>query len=42
MFYLFYRKRGSLIILIIGHGLYNLLGMLMVMGAFSFLGIVPQ
>ena len=42
VWYLFYRKRGSLIIPILGHGLYNLLCVLTAMGAFSFLGIIPK
>lgn len=41
VWYLFYRKRGSLIIPVIGHGLYNLLCTLTSMGVFSFLGIIP-
>lgn len=41
IWYLFYRKRGSLIIPIIGHGLFNLLCTLTSMGVFSFLGITP-
>ncbi len=41
VWYLFYRKRGSLIIPILGHGLYNLLCVLTAMGTFSFLGIIP-
>jgi membrane protease YdiL (CAAX protease family) len=42
VWYLFYRKRGSLIIPILGHGLYNLLCVLTAMGTFSFLGIIPK
>ncbi|MFP4165026.1 MAG: CPBP family intramembrane glutamic endopeptidase [Chitinispirillaceae bacterium] len=41
IWYLFFRKRGSLIIPIIGHGLFNLLGVLARAGALSFIGIVP-
>lgn len=41
VWYLFYRKRGSLIIPVLGHGLFNLLCVLAAMGAFSFLGIKP-
>ncbi|HQA59319.1 MAG TPA: type II CAAX endopeptidase family protein [Acetivibrio sp.] len=41
VWYLFYRKRGSLIIPVIGHGLYNFLCTLASMGVFSFLGIIP-
>lgn len=41
IWYLFYRKRGSLIIPIIGHGLCNLLGILARSGALSFIGIIP-
>jgi len=42
IWYLFYRKRGSLIIPIIGHGLCNLLGILARAGALSFIGIIPM
>ncbi len=41
IWYLFFRKRGSLIIPIIGHGLFNLLGILARNGALSFFGILP-
>jgi membrane protease YdiL (CAAX protease family) len=41
IWYLFFRKRGSLIIPVIGHGLCNLLGILARVGAFSFIGITP-
>ena len=40
--YLFYRKRGSLIIPVIAHGLYNLLIILGSLGAFHFLGLVVK
>jgi len=42
IWYLFYRKNGSLIIPMIGHGLFNLLGILARIGIFSFLGIIPK
>lgn len=41
IWYLFFRKRGSLIIPIVGHGLFNLLGILARCGALSFIGIIP-
>jgi membrane protease YdiL (CAAX protease family) len=41
IWYLFFRKRGSLIIPVVGHGLFNLLGILARAGALSFLGIIP-
>lgn len=41
IWYLFFRKKGSLIIPIIGHGLFNLLGILARCGALSFIGIIP-
>lgn len=42
IWYMYYRKRGALIIPIIGHGGLNLLSLLARAGAFSFLGIIPQ
>ena len=42
IWYLFYRKRGSLSIPIIAHGLYNLLGILTSLGVFSFNGLIPK
>jgi CAAX amino terminal protease family. len=42
IWYLFYRKRGSLSIPVIAHGLHNLLYMLAGLGAFSFIGIIPK
>jgi membrane protease YdiL (CAAX protease family) len=41
IWYLFFRKRGSLIIPIIGHGLCNLLGVLARAGVLSIVGIEP-
>ena len=41
IWYLFFRKRGSLIIPIVGHGLFNLLGILARCGVLSFIGIMP-
>lgn len=41
IWYLFFRKKGSVIIPIIGHGLFNLLGILARCGALSFIGIIP-
>jgi hypothetical protein len=42
IWYLFFRKRGSLIIPIIGHGIFNLLGILARYGALRFIGIIPM
>lgn len=41
IWYLFFRDRGSLIIPMIGHGLFNLLGILARCGVFGFFGILP-
>jgi len=41
IWYLFFRKRGTLIIPVAGHGLFNLLGILARAGALSFVGIIP-
>lgn len=41
IWYLFYRKKDSLIIPIIGYGLFNFLGILARIGFFTFIGIVP-
>ena len=41
IWYLFFRKRGSLIIPIIGHGFFNLIGILARAGAWSYIGIIP-
>ena len=42
IWYLFFRRNGSLIIPIIGHGLCNLLGIMARAGGLCFLGIIPQ
>lgn len=42
IWYLFFRKTGSLLIPVIGHGLCNFLGILARIGAFSLIGIIPQ
>lgn len=42
IWYLFYRKRGSLLIPIIGHGVFNLCGILARSGALGFIGIVAS
>lgn len=42
IWYLFYRKRGSLLVPIIGHGVFNLFGIFARSGVLGFIGIVPS